>query len=56
VFEPPYGLVSLVHLAPSLAEDMAAGVIEGVVLEDRRSPFSKEDTPWPISTSALTES
>ena len=38
-FEPPYELVPLVQPVPSLAEDMAAGVIEGIVLKDRRSPY-----------------
>ena len=38
-FERPYELVPLVDPAPSLAEGMAAGVIEGVVLKDRRSPY-----------------
>jgi ATP-dependent DNA ligase len=38
-FEPPYELVPLVEPAPSLAEDMAAGIIEGIVLKDRRSTY-----------------
>ena len=38
-FELPYELVPLVEPSRSLAEDMAAGVIEGIVLKDRRSTY-----------------
>ena len=38
-FEPPYELVPQVQAAPSLAEAMAAGIIEGIVLKDRHSPY-----------------
>jgi bifunctional non-homologous end joining protein LigD len=38
-FEPPYVLVTVVQPDKSLAADMAAGVLEGVVLKDRRSAY-----------------
>jgi ATP-dependent DNA ligase len=38
-FEPPYQLVPIIQPALGIAEDMASGVIEGIVLKDRRSPY-----------------
>lgn len=38
-FEDPYRLVPVVEPSTSLAVDMAAGVIEGIVLKDRRSTY-----------------
>ena len=36
-FEPPYQLVPLVEPSPTIAEEMAAGMLEGIVLKDRLS-------------------
>ncbi len=38
-FEEPYRLVPVVEPDTSLAADMAAGVLEGIVLKDRRSTY-----------------
>lgn len=38
-FEPPYVLVPVVEAATSLVEDMQAGILEGIVLKDRRSTY-----------------
>jgi ATP-dependent DNA ligase len=38
-FEDPYRLVPVVQPDTSLAADMAAGILEGIVLKDRRSTY-----------------
>jgi ATP-dependent DNA ligase len=38
-FENPYRLVQPVEPSPRLVEDMAAGILEGIVLKDRRSTY-----------------
>jgi ATP-dependent DNA ligase len=38
-FEDPYRLVPVVEPDTSLAADMEAGVLEGIVLKDRRSTY-----------------
>jgi ATP-dependent DNA ligase len=38
-FEDPYRLVPVVQPDPALAADMAAGLLEGILLKDRRSSY-----------------
>ena len=38
-FEEPYRLVPVVQPDTSLATEMEAGILEGIVLKDRRSPY-----------------